>query len=80
MLWRLYNYVAEAIQLCCGGYTAILRRLYSHVAEATWFRQVEWKLPFLFLGLRSKNSTVMSKNICHGNLRYGKAKTKITGS
>ena len=26
-------YLLEAIQLCCGGYTVMLRRLYSHVAE-----------------------------------------------
>ena len=34
MLWNLNSHVAEAMQQCCGGYTAMLRRLYSNVAEA----------------------------------------------
>ena len=34
MLRRLYSHVAEAIQLCCGGYTTMLQMLYSYVAEA----------------------------------------------
>ena len=34
MLRRIYSHVAEDIQLCCGGYTAMLWRLYSYAAEA----------------------------------------------
>ena len=34
MLWKLYRHVAEVIQSCCGGYTVMLQRLYSHVFEA----------------------------------------------
>jgi hypothetical protein len=32
--WIYRNWIGTAIQPCCGGYAAMLPRLYSHVVEA----------------------------------------------